>query len=81
MKTILAGLIIILVFAGCFRRELQADMVYAELIKVDTINRNIPNFQKQQLTWRDDYNLEYTSYIPLGTTYLVGTKMLMLRPK
>jgi hypothetical protein len=82
MKTLLAGVILCTAVCSCNTyKELQADMIKAELIKIDTINRYSNDARKQQLTWRDEYNLEYVSIVPLQETYVLGTKLLMLRPK
>jgi hypothetical protein len=81
MKTLLLGLAVVAA-GGCYSsRELQAEMVRTELIRIDTINRYSTIPQKQLLTWRDSYNLEYTTIVPMEETYIVGTKMIMLRPR
>jgi hypothetical protein len=78
MKTIL-GLAALVALSGCYvHKELQVEMVKAELIKIDTVYRQ-SNSQKQVLTWRDQYNMEYVTYVPLDEAYVVGTKLTMLR--
>jgi len=83
MKTILAAAIA-LSAAGCFsHRELQAEMVRAEVIRIDTIERylqNIPTRQKQIL-WRDSDNIEYVTYVPMYSYFIVGSTMTMLKPR
>ena len=83
MKTILAGALL-LAIAGCYsNKELQADMVRAEVIRIDTIERylhNVPTKQKQ-ITWRDSDNLEYVTIVPMYAFYSVGTSMTMLKPR
>ena len=83
MKTLLAG-VIFLALAGCYtHRELEAEMVRAEVIRIDTVERyrlNIPTKQKQ-ITWRDSDNLEYVTYVPMYAYYAVGTSMTMLKPR
>jgi hypothetical protein len=82
MKTLLTGMFLCTAVCGCNTyKELQAEMIKAELIKIDTINRYSNDARKQQLTWRDEYNLEYVSVVPMHETYVVGTKLLMLRPR
>ena len=77
MKTILAGIALV-VIAGCYtHRELQVEMVKAELIRIDTVNR-YSNLQRQQLTWKDQYNMEYVSYADMKQVYILGTKVPML---
>jgi hypothetical protein len=78
MKTILAGIAMVLL-CGCFYpRDLQAEVVSAQLVKIDTINR-YSNGQQQMLTWKDDYDIRYVSYASLNETFIVGTRMPMLR--
>lgn len=77
MKTTLASLALIL-FAGCFTKEIQVEMISAQLIRIDTVHR-YSNLQKQLLTWRDKYNMEYVSYVPMNENYIVGTRMALLR--
>jgi hypothetical protein len=78
MKTILAGIAMVLL-CGCFYpRDLQAEVVSAQLIKIDTVNR-YQTGQQQMLTWKDDYDIHYVSYASLKETYIVGTRMPMLR--
>lgn len=77
MKTLLACIPVV-ILAGCFSKEIQVEMISAELIKIDTVNR-YSNIQRQLLTWRDSYNMEYVSYVPMNETYILGTRMSMLR--
>ena len=83
MKTLLAG-VLLLTLAGCYtNRELEADMVRAEVIRIDTIQRyhhNIATKQKQ-ITWRDSDNLEYVTYVPMYAYYAIGSSMTMLKPR
>jgi len=76
MKTILAvGTIAAL--SGCSTsRQLQAKMVSAELVRIDTAFRY--NNPKQMLTWRDDDNVDYVTYAPMGNVFLLGSKMIVL---
>jgi hypothetical protein len=77
MKTILVIAAIVALYSCTARRELQADIVNAELIKIDTVYRYASNPQRQ-LTWRDDYDIEYVTYAALSTTYALGTRMMVL---
>ena len=80
MKTILAGFVLaVTLLCGCYsQKELQVEMVKAELIRIDTVNRYTP-MQMQQLTFRDEFYLEYITFVPMQESYVVGTKMTMLR--
>lgn len=81
MKTIIVVLALV-GLTSCFsRRELQVEMVSAQLVRIDTVHRYYPNEYKQQLTWRDEQNVEYVSYVPLQAVYMVGTKMAVLKSR
>ena len=77
MKTILV-LAIVVAFYSCYEpRELQAEMVSAELVKIDTVFR-YANDPRQLLTWRDDNHIDYITYAPLTNSFLVGSGMIVL---
>ena len=80
MKTMFAGCALaVALLCGCYsQKELQVDMIKAELIRIDTVNRQTP-LQMQQLTFRDEWNLEYITFVPMEQAYVVGTRMTMLR--
>lgn len=80
MKTIV-GLLTLVLLGSCYsKKEIQVEMVSAELIRIDTVYRNA-HFQQQQLTWRDEFNLEYVSFATLGRQFQVGTRMTVLRTR
>jgi hypothetical protein len=82
MKTLLV-LLAMVSAGGChIERELQAEMVQTQLIRIDTVNRHSTvHVQRQQLTWRDSDNMEYVTYVPISETYVVGTRMMMLKTR
>ena len=76
----LFGFLTLVALASCYtNKEIQVEMVNAELVKIDTIYR-FTNDQ-QQLTWRDEFNVEYVSFAAMGRTYAVGTRMMVLRTR
>jgi hypothetical protein len=77
MKTILSVAALVALFSCVSRRELQAEMVNAEVVKIDTVFRYTNNPQ-QLLTWRDENNIEYLTYASLYTKYSVGSRMMVL---
>jgi hypothetical protein len=84
MKTILVIATIMMMFFivnilnSCTgSQELQAEMVSAQLIKIDTAFRYESNPQ-QMLTWRDENNIEYITYAPLANSFSLGSKMVVL---
>ena len=82
MKTTLAALTFLaFTTVACSpAREINVEVVNAQLIKVDTIFRSSDN-PKQQLTWRDSDNIEYISIVSMNRAYQLGTIMNMLRPR
>jgi hypothetical protein len=67
---------------GCanLRQTQQVDMVVVRVVKIDTIARH-PGKVKQ-LTWRDQDDIQYISYISIkNTTYEVGTSMYVMRKR
>lgn len=77
MKTILA-LTLLAVTAGCYTaREIEVEMVQAELVKIDTINRSTDS--KKMLTWRDQDNIDYVSYAGMYENYTLGLRLLVMR--
>jgi len=82
MKTIIIPLLAVTALAGCFSsREIQVEMVNAKLVRIDTIHRYSDVESRKQLTWRDNQNMEYVSYVPLESSYAVGTMMAVLRTR
>jgi hypothetical protein len=81
MKTVLVLAMVAASLTGCYStRELQVEMVSATLVKIDTINRET-QYQKQLFTWRDQRNIEYTSFESMNKNYVLGTTMTVLRTR
>ena len=57
--------------------EVQAEMVSAQLVKIDTAFRYETN-PRQMLTWRDNNDVEYVTYAPLANSFLLGSRMVVL---
>ena len=66
-------------FASCAgtREGIQADLVDAELVRIDTVERYVNKYQ-QLLTWKTSDHTEYVSYVPMGRKYVIGTRMAVL---
>ena len=79
MKTILVALSCVAAIGCSSTKEIQVEMVRAELIKIDTVFRQ-PN-EKKQLTWRDQDNIEYISFTAMDQTYPIGIHMVVMRTK
>ena len=76
MKTILAVVTIAALYSCSPPRELQAEMVNAELVKIDTAFRY--SNPEQMLTWRDDNHIDYITYAPMNNVFFLGSKMIVL---
>lgn len=57
-------------------KEMQVEMMNAELVKIDTIYR-YPGVQ-QVLTWRCAKNIEYVSFEPINNNYRLGFRAPVL---
>ena len=81
MKTILVAMGFAAACAiGCgVEKDIQVEMVRAELIKIDTVFRS-PN-TKQLLTWKDGDNVHYVSYESMDRYFIVGTSMLIMKQR
>jgi len=81
MKAVLVLAMVAAVLTGCYStREIQVEMVDATLIRIDTVNRQTEN-EKQLFTWRDQKNVEYTSFESMSKVYTVGTTITVLRAR
>ena len=76
MKTILAAAAVAALYSCSPPRELQAEMVSAELVKIDTAFRY--NSPTQMLTWRDENQVSYVTYAPMSNVFMLGSKMVVL---
>lgn len=76
MKTILIA--ITLAITSCYTsKEIEIEMVQAELVRIDTVKRH-PDNQKM-LTWRDQDDISYVSYAEMYEHYPLGFKMMVMR--
>jgi len=67
MKTILAVTTIAALYSCSLPRAIPAEMVSAELVKIDTAFRY--NTAEQMLTWRDDNHVDYITYAPMNNVF------------
>ena len=82
MKALTVLLLVLVALASCYSpREIQVDIVSAQLVHIDTVFRYTNDKSQQLLTWRDNENIEYISYVPLQASYTVGTRMSVLRKR
>ena len=63
---------------ACFPgRELQAEMVYATLVKVEEVNR-YPNLKQKILTWQTERSVSYVTFESTSVNLPIGTKARVL---
>ena len=73
--------VVLLAVIGCrSTREINVELVSAQLVKIDTVFRSSGN-PKQQLTWRDNDNIEYISIVSMSRIYPLGVTLNMLRQR
>ena len=77
MKTILVVAAVVAICSCTGPKELQAEMVNAQLIKIDTVFR-YANDPKQVLLWRDDKQVSYITYASMNNSFLLGSRMVVL---
>jgi hypothetical protein len=66
------------VFVGCAEeKQIQMNLTDVQLVKIDTIQRYPENAQKL-LTWRDENNINYVTFVPLEIYYTVGARMKVM---
>lgn len=81
MKAFIIPVCLALAAAGCTSvKEVQVEMIQAQLIKIDTIYRN-PNIARQQLTWKGEDNIEYVSFVAMDRVYPLGLSLLVMKTR
>ena len=79
MKIVLAA--VFLAAIGCrSSREINVELVSAQLIRIDTIYR-YSGEPKQLLRWRDVDNIEYVSIVAMNKKYPLGLTLNVLRQR
>ena len=79
MKILLAA--IALAVVGCrSSREINVELVSAQLVKIDTIYR-YSGEPKQLLRWRDVDNIEYVSIVAMNKKFPLGLTLNVLRQR
>ena len=73
MKAIFAVAAIVF-FCGCYSyKEVQVELMNAELIRIDTVYRY--ERQEQVLTWKGSDNSHFVSYAALGQDFALGARV------
>jgi hypothetical protein len=72
-----AFLLVTFAFTRCTpSRELQAEFVSAELVRIDTVER--VNGQQLFLTWRCSNNITYVTQASTKSKFQLGNQMAMM---
>ncbi len=79
MKKVIVLAVVVTMSACHVERDIQVNLVNAELVKIDTIFRN-PG-KEQLLVWKCSKNIQYVSYRPINEAYTIGTRMLVMVPR
>ena len=59
------------------QREIQMDMTDVQLVKIDTIQR-YPYSSEKILTWRDENNIDYVTFVPVEMYYPLGARIKVM---
>jgi hypothetical protein len=70
---ILAGFI----FSCGTEKQIQMSMTNVQLVRIDTVSR-YPSISQQLLTWRSDDHVDYITFEPLGSSYVLGSRMTVM---
>ena len=79
MKTIVVAMGIVAVTGCSSTKQIQVELVNAELIKIDTVFRQPKDLK--QLTWRDQDHIQYVSFASMNEAYTLGTRLLVMRAR
>ncbi len=77
MKPFLSFLLCATCYACFPARELQAEMVFATLVKVEEVNR-YPNIKQKILTWETDKAVSFVTFESNKVDLPIGTKTRVL---
>jgi hypothetical protein len=80
----LMGTVLPIVLTGCLSgcrsdKDIQAEFVNAQIIKIDTLFRYETN--KMQLTFQCQNNIRFVSFVPMNTRYKLGSTYQVLLTK
>jgi len=64
-------------FSCAMQKEVQADLIDVELVKIETVQR-YPDREQKLLTWKDENNISYITFEPMSTNYKLGSQMKVM---
>ncbi len=80
MKTLMVAIGLVAAVSCTSVREIQVEMIQAQLIKIDTIHR-LPNEYQKLLTWRGADNIDYISFVSMDQVYPLGVSFVVMKTK
>jgi len=80
MKTLLLAMAAVMFCSCTVDREIEANIMSVELVRIDTIQR-YPNYQQKLLTWNSENNIRYITYEPMSSAFTLGSKMKVMMRK
>ncbi|MFL5740960.1 MAG: hypothetical protein ACJ75B_12130 [Flavisolibacter sp.] len=80
MKFILALILSLGAFSCTSEKEIQANIVNVQLVRIDTVSR-FPNALQKLLIWRSEQNIDYITFEPLNSQFRLGTRMKVMVTK
>lgn len=80
MRAILSIAVCAMCYACFPTREVQAEMVYATLVKVEEVNR-YPNLKQKIFTWQTERDVSFVTYEKSSVNIPVGTQTRVIMAK
>lgn len=80
MKTFLVAIVLMATASCTSVKEIQVEMIQAQLIKIDTVYRQ-PHQYQQQLTWKGKDNIEYVSFVAMDQVYPLGVSLFVMKTR
>jgi hypothetical protein len=77
MKLFLSAAICTMCYACFPGREVQAELTYATLVKVEEVKR-YPNIKQKVHTWQTDKSVSFVTFEPSSVNIPIGTKTRVL---
>jgi hypothetical protein len=74
---LMAATVVSFLFGCTGPKDLQMDITDVELVKIDTVQR-YQSFSEKILTWRDENQVSYVTFVPLEAYYALGSRMKVM---
>jgi hypothetical protein len=74
---LMAAAVVSLVIGCTGPKDVQVDLTDVQLVKIDTVQR-YRNSPEKILTWRDENQVSYVTFVPMEAYYIVGSRMKVM---